>query len=143
MSAEYSELITRLEDFKERLGTLCEAIEVEKGLEQITELEGRMANPAFWNNNEKAQRVIRELKALRGVAVPLKDLSQNSEDLLELAKLAQECLAAQLLATLVENDTLQVAGARDSPLHHRADEEVAAPLGKAISRVEGEPGRSD
>ena len=90
MSAEYSELITRLEDFKERLGTLCEAIEVEKGLEQITELEGRMANPDFWNNNEKAQRVIRELKALRGVVVPLRDLSQNSADLLELAELAQE-----------------------------------------------------
>ena len=90
MSAEYSELITRLEDFKERLGILCEAVEVEKGLEQIAELEGRMANPDFWNNNEKAQRVIRELKALRSVVVPLRDLSQNSEDLLELAKLAQE-----------------------------------------------------
>ena len=71
MSIEYSELIGRLEEFQERLGTLCAAVEVEKGLQEITELEGRMASPDFWNNNDKAQKVIRQLKALRSVVVPL------------------------------------------------------------------------
>ena len=52
MSIEYSELIGRLEEFQERLETLCAAVEVEKGLQEITELEGRMASPDFWNNND-------------------------------------------------------------------------------------------
>jgi len=90
MSIEYSELVGRLEEFQERLRTLCEAAEVEKGLEQITAIEERMASPDFWNNNEKAQKTIRELKALRSVIIPLQELSQSSGDLLELTKLAQE-----------------------------------------------------
>ena len=90
MTAEYSELISRLEDFRERLKALCGAVEVDKGLQQIDELEGRMATPGFWDNNEKAQGVIRELKALRSLIVPLNDLSQTTNDLLELTQLAQE-----------------------------------------------------
>ena len=90
MSIEYSELISRLEEFQERLGTLCAAVEVEKGLQEIAELEGRMASPDFWNNNDKAQKVIRQLKALRGVVVPLQELSENATDLLELSRMAQE-----------------------------------------------------
>ena len=65
-------------------------MEVDKGLEQIEELEGRMATPGFWDNNEKAQGVIRELKTLRSLIVPLNDLSQTTNDLLELTQLAQE-----------------------------------------------------
>ena len=90
MSAEYSELTARLEDFRARLQALCDAVEVDKGLEQIDELEGRMATPGFWDNNEKAQGVIRELKTLRSLIVPLNDLSQTTNDLLELTELAQE-----------------------------------------------------
>ena len=90
MSIEYSELISRLEEFQERLETLCAAVEVEKGLQEITELEGRMASPDFWNNNDKAQKVIRQLKALRSVVVPLQELSENATDLLELSRMAQE-----------------------------------------------------
>ena len=51
MSAEYSELTARLEDFRNRLQALCDAVEVDKGLEQIDVLEGRMATPGFWDNN--------------------------------------------------------------------------------------------
>ncbi|MEC9352014.1 MAG: peptide chain release factor 2 [Planctomycetota bacterium] len=90
MSAEYSELTSRLEDFRDRLQALCNAVAVDKGLEQIDELEGRMATPGFWDNNEKAQGVIRELKTLRSLIVPLNDLSQTTNDLLELTELAQE-----------------------------------------------------
>ena len=90
MSIEYSELSGRLEEFQERLGTLCAAVEVEKGLQEITELEGRMASPDFWNNNDKAQKVIRQLKALRSVVVPLQELSESATDLLELSRMAQE-----------------------------------------------------
>ncbi|MFP6739485.1 MAG: peptide chain release factor 2 [Planctomycetota bacterium] len=90
MSAEYSELIARMEDFRDRLQALCGAVEVDKGLEQIDELEGRMATPGFWDNNEKAQGVIKELKTLRSLIVPLNDLSQTTNDLLELTELAQE-----------------------------------------------------
>lgn len=83
-------MTARLEDFRARLQALCDAVEVDKGLEQIDELEGRMATPGFWDNNEKAQGVIRELKTLRSLIVPLNDLSQTTNDLLELTELAQE-----------------------------------------------------
>ncbi|MEC7776020.1 MAG: peptide chain release factor 2, partial [Planctomycetota bacterium] len=90
MSIEYNELIARLEEFQDRLETLCAAVEVEKGLQEITELEERMASPDFWNNNDKAQKVIRQLKALRNVVVPLQELSESATDLLELSRMAQE-----------------------------------------------------
>ena len=83
-------MTARLEDFRARLQALCDAVEVDKGLKQIDELEGRMATPGFWDNNEKAQGVIRELKTLRSLIVPLNDLSQTTSDLLELTELAQE-----------------------------------------------------
>ena len=83
-------MTARLEDFRNRLQALCDAVEVDKGLEQIDELEGRMATPGFWDNNEKAQGVIRELKTLRSLIVPLNDLSQTTNDLLELTQMAQE-----------------------------------------------------
>jgi len=53
-------------------------------------LEGRMAAPGFWDNQEAAQPVVQQLKALKGVVAPMKALLNRLEDLKALHELALE-----------------------------------------------------
>lgn len=53
-------------------------------------LEERMGRPDFWLNQELAQKVVTELKALKCVVVPVNELSRRSEDLKVLYDLAVE-----------------------------------------------------
>ncbi len=58
-------------------------------LDRIHELESRMSDPAFWNNQTTAQTLVGELKHLKNTALPLKDAisaSADLEGLLEMAK---------------------------------------------------------
>jgi peptide chain release factor 2 len=55
------------------------------------ELESRMAAPDFWNDSEAAQKVVGELKSLRRVTEPYREL-------------AREVAEAEGLAALVEQD---------------------------------------
>ena len=55
MSIEYNELIARLEEFQDRLETLCAAVEVEKGLQEITELEEGLEAEAQVRKQEQQQ----------------------------------------------------------------------------------------
>ena len=53
-------------------------------------LEERMAAPGFWNNNEAAQPVIAELKAVKALVVPSLELTRQLDDLAVLHDLAVE-----------------------------------------------------
>jgi peptide chain release factor 2 len=53
-------------------------------------IESQMAAPDFWDNNEAAQKVIMDLKGLKGIVGPLDDLTQSVEDLEALFEMAQE-----------------------------------------------------
>ncbi len=49
-----------------------------------------MASPGFWDNQEKAQETVTELKNLRSVVQPLRDALKSVEDLQELIQLMEE-----------------------------------------------------
>ena len=49
-----------------------------------------MAAPDFWNNQEKAQEVVAELKALKAVLKPLEEVIKAADDLAALVEMAQE-----------------------------------------------------
>lgn len=49
-----------------------------------------MARPDFWNDQESAQEVIGELKAIKGVVTPVLDLAKRIDDLTVLHELAIE-----------------------------------------------------
>ncbi|MFM8214177.1 MAG: PCRF domain-containing protein, partial [Pirellula sp.] len=57
---------------------------------QIDKLEAEMASPTFWDSPEKAQSVVLELKNLRKVVDPLKQVVASCSDLEELAQMADE-----------------------------------------------------
>jgi peptide chain release factor 2 len=61
-----------------------------------------MGQPGFWDNQEKAQQIIGQLKPLNGLLKPYEELHAASEDLKVLTEMAEEdaALEAELEATI-------------------------------------------
>jgi peptide chain release factor 2 len=49
-----------------------------------------MGEPGFWDNPEKAQQIIAQIKPLNGLLKPYEDLTRDAEELNTLAELAEE-----------------------------------------------------
>jgi len=49
-----------------------------------------MASPDFWKDQEKAQQVVAELKAIKAITKPLEDLLKASDDLATMIEMAEE-----------------------------------------------------
>lgn len=58
--------------------------------ERYAELTEQMQGPTFWNDQDRAKEVIAELKGLKGIIEPFKDLCSESDDLEALIELAEE-----------------------------------------------------
>jgi len=56
----------------------------------MSELERRMSEPTFWNNQEAAKQVIAELKSLKSVVAPTTELAKRIDDLEALYQLGVE-----------------------------------------------------
>src|SRR5260370_38836132 len=54
------------------------------------QLAAQMERPAFWDNPEKAQQTIQQLKPLNDLLKPAEELRTSAEDLTVLAELAEE-----------------------------------------------------
>lgn len=64
--------------------------EVAKKKEKIQELEAKMAEHTFWDNQEVARKVIAEVNGLRAGINPICDYEKRREDLLAFLELIQE-----------------------------------------------------
>jgi peptide chain release factor 2 len=53
-------------------------------------MNGQMGQPGFWDNQEKAQQVIQQLKPLNGILKPFEELETAGGDLRALAELSEE-----------------------------------------------------
>jgi peptide chain release factor 2 len=53
-------------------------------------IEGRMGQPDFWSNREKAQEVVARLKELKALVRPLDEAFKTSEDLGAMIEMAEE-----------------------------------------------------
>jgi peptide chain release factor 2 len=58
--------------------------------QQIADVEQRMSAPDFWGNQEKAQEVVGQLKALKSVVTPLSDALARCGELDSLLEMAHE-----------------------------------------------------
>lgn len=56
----------------------------------IADFEAKMAGTEFWNNQEKAQQIVADLKALRGIVQPLKEALDRLDSVPELLAMAEE-----------------------------------------------------
>jgi len=65
-------------------------------------IEARMAEPGFWDNQEKAQATVAELKGLGAIVKPVKDLDASLADLGAMLEMAEEdpSFAAEIPAEL-------------------------------------------
>ena len=65
-----------------------------------------MAQPGFWDNQEKAQTIVAELKGLKGITGPLREAQQSADDLATMIEMAEEdpSFAAE---TIVEVERLE------------------------------------
>jgi peptide chain release factor 2 len=79
---------------------------------KIAELEKLSSQPGFWNDNQKAQLVLKEISQLKRWSERWEELSQKTEDIVLLNSMAQE-----------EDD-------------HQADQEVAAGLDQLKREVD-------
>jgi peptide chain release factor 2 len=69
----------------------CEgAFDYDRKQARIGELETQMSQSSFWDQPEKAQAVVQELKSLRNVVDPLKQVISGCNDLSELWEMASE-----------------------------------------------------
>ncbi len=74
--------------------------EIAGKLEEVEELEGLMAQPDFWDNQERAQQVIEQVKRLKSWTGPFLSLTARLEELDEIVGLLEEESDEELEAEL-------------------------------------------
>ncbi len=89
------------------------------------EIEGLMGRPGFWDNQEKAQAIVAELKSLNGLVKPIADLDRSLDDLQTMLEMAAEEpeFAAEVPAELDRLDQvlseLELKGLLNGPFDNR------------------------
>ncbi|HYS16374.1 MAG TPA: peptide chain release factor 2 [Candidatus Binatia bacterium] len=98
-----------LSDFKRdvtaltsRLTELRGHLDVPAKEQRLTALDAEMAQPSFWEDNRRAQEVIRERTELSRVVARLKELGAKAEDLGVLLELAEEATDGSLDAEIAD-----------------------------------------
>ncbi|MDZ4783515.1 MAG: peptide chain release factor 2 [Planctomycetia bacterium] len=84
------EVQDRVDSVLERITQLRDSLDYATKSVAVAEIETRMSSAGFWDNQERAQATIAELKALNSVVKPLAELSQAADDLRAMAEMADD-----------------------------------------------------
>jgi peptide chain release factor 2 len=86
----YAETIQKLKSHAARLDQLKDTLKLDEAEKRLAEIDARMAEPGFWDKrtSEKAQEVIAEKKRLVAEVEPVKDMSRATQDMIDLAEMA-------------------------------------------------------
>lgn len=113
-----------LKPFKKEFCNYETVFDYDNKSKQAAELEAKMAEPTFWNNSERAQGMIGQLKSIRSVIKPLSDSIYTAEQIPEMLELTagDESLVDEVtreitkLETTIEQLELQalLSGEHDS-----------------------------
>ncbi|WP_376701730.1 peptide chain release factor 2 [Cohnella xylanilytica] len=98
--------VTFKQDLREtakRLQQLRGSLDLDLKQEMIANFEEKMAAPDFWDDNERAQGVIAELNAIKGVVEQYGALSSEQEDLEAMLEMLEEESDADLEAEWTES----------------------------------------
>ncbi|WP_430453155.1 peptide chain release factor 2 [Rhodopirellula europaea] len=85
-----AELTQRSQAIRNRLVQLQDSLDHSGKNKAIKKIEEQMAAPDFWNDSEAAQKVVMQLKGLKGIVSPLNELESSAEDLEALFEMADE-----------------------------------------------------
>ncbi|MGO8689327.1 MAG: peptide chain release factor 2 [Thermoguttaceae bacterium] len=94
------EWIDRAEAIQKRIVQLRDSLDLAAKQTKTGQLEEQMAGADFWNNRERAQEVVAELKSLKAITRPLEEVVKLGDDLAALVEMAveDEDLAAEVPA---------------------------------------------
>ncbi|MCR9208644.1 MAG: peptide chain release factor 2 [bacterium] len=85
-----AELTQRSQAIRSRLVQLQDSLDHSGKNDAIKKIEGQMGAPDFWDDSEAAQKVVMQLKGLKGIVSPLNELESSAEDLEALFEMADE-----------------------------------------------------
>ncbi|WP_144028839.1 peptide chain release factor 2 [Paenibacillus tyrfis] len=79
-----------LQETAKRLAELRGSLDLDLKLEQIADYEEKMSAPDFWDDNERAQKLIGEANGIKSVVDEFQALASEYDDLEVMAQLMQE-----------------------------------------------------
>ncbi|MEO9591132.1 peptide chain release factor 2 [Rhodopirellula bahusiensis] len=85
-----AELTQRSQAIRSRLVQLQDSLDHSGKNDAIKKIEGQMGAPDFWDDSEAAQKIVMQLKGLKGIVSPLNELESSAEDLEALFEMAEE-----------------------------------------------------
>jgi len=85
-----SEIKEKLKDAEAKLSNLKLYLGVDKNEERLKKLESQLANPGFWDDQEKSMPIIQELKIVRSTLDPYSEARKEFDELTELAIILDE-----------------------------------------------------
>ena len=91
-----------IKSFVERLNELRTCLNIDATNEQIASLESKMSVTGFWDDPEAAQKVVQQLKGLKGIVASPDELQKDLDDAAVLIEMAQEEDDATLQTEITE-----------------------------------------
>ena len=93
----------KISGFEKPMEQIKKSLDLENKKKRIEELEADMEAPGFWDNTEKSQHAMKELKTLKSSFEKYNELEQGLEDAKTLIEMADEENDASLIPE-VENE---------------------------------------
>ncbi|MDQ7064245.1 MAG: peptide chain release factor 2 [candidate division KSB1 bacterium] len=84
------EIKDKMKQLKPRIENLRGCLDIDKKKAEIAQLEEKTADPAFWNDQAEAQKVMREIAARKEWVQAFENVMQKAEDLEVLVEMAEE-----------------------------------------------------
>ena len=86
----YDDIRFKLNNMKPRLSDLRQALDLDKGQEEIAALEKQSAEPGFWDDPANSQKVLQRIKQLKDKAAHYAALTTMYEDVVTTIEMAEE-----------------------------------------------------
>ncbi|MBQ7625363.1 MAG: peptide chain release factor 2 [Clostridia bacterium] len=86
----YDDIRYKLNNMKASLDELRQALDLDRGADEIRELEAKAAEPDFWNDTANSQKVLQRTKQLKDKADRYRQLKTQYDDVLTLIEMAEE-----------------------------------------------------
>ncbi|MEX2308259.1 MAG: peptide chain release factor 2 [Pirellulales bacterium] len=102
------EFIDRAKSICQGLLQLRDSLDWEQKKSRIAAIDGEMARPDFWSNQERAQATVEERKSLSAIVTPLDNALKASDDLSAMIEMAaeDESFAAEVPAEVARLEEL-------------------------------------
>ena len=84
-----NDISAQLSVLRKKLHKLEGFLDLSKKQEEIAAIQQKMSQPNFWDDNEAANKIMRDLKFLKSCVEPFDEITDKLNDLLELAELSE------------------------------------------------------